>query len=1105
MMCGRVSGKSLRAVQISVLALLLVALPIGGDSFLISADDVGGDQSKPVAKTEKSNLAFQGQCLDENQKPLGNVKIRLFEGLSSSLSRLQAPKPLKLRAETTTNAQGKFSIPFVEFQAGDGMVNPLIIATHKGKFSAVGKMIDSEIPEMADHAEGTPLPAKLTLIMKSPIVIPSQTASLTGTVTDAAGKPVPRAQVTLYAEGVFDPIPGLWTVQTDQNGRYSIEDLTAWKAEPIVHEFAKDGSSSWTITPPRRKLAVVHDDFPMTIRDIEEIPARIDLQLPPTVKLRGIVIDGVNGKPATNAIVKAKAISSPEIFEAATGIDGRYRMTVPKGTYSIWAEAADRVCVVNPVVETDSRQPSRDVDFRLVAGAIVTGQILDEETGQPIVPSNPPLIGVGNYGPASVHVEWLEGEVIYDSSNHVGLNPLGSVNADGTFRLRVAPGKNCVFLTGISRSWNENPYLLDVKDGEGLKIELVVPANASEEMPANDNGGVPPANNDGNIPPTSDDSLLAGDEAPRKPKRRPRPKYVEDPELLAATQLIQVAKYNRRIEKIAAEANGGKTPNVVYARIPSRHRNDTPVNRLLNELEAGQLNRISPPQYRTLRHIVEMGPAAIPDLIEELDATQDPWMISKLGLLLRAIDDRRAVPALIRAIPKAYELSYLDIPEIQFGIRVRESLFCGQLASSDDPQLAEFFQRHSLSKSRTAGEWSFEPMMEEFFGALTHLTGARNGEWHLLRTHDPKAIPRGDRRGRAQAVAQKWTDWWNVHQHDQFEPDVPIAEEAQPFDELQAMGATVYRDGAMRGNPVGTVFNPQQSHVDTVLEITRQFKHLRSLHLVQRDNEQISAESWQQIGQLTSLEELNILGFEIDDHSLEQIGKLKNLFKLSLRAPLNTTAEAWESLLDLKQLSRLELETVDAESLVQIARLENLESLSITGKAIGDEHLRSISRMKGLCTLELQRTSITDEGLAQLANMPNLTYLRLSHCEITGTGLKSLASLPKLIVLNLARTQITGDGFGSLARVKTLEHLSVAGSALNDDGLQEIAKIASLTNLNIGTTWVTDEGLKALESLKKLTSLQVGETPVTRAASHKLKQAIPKLDVDHRPDRRFDE
>ncbi len=56
---------------------------------------------------------------------------------------------------------------------------------------------------------------------------------------------------------------------------------------------------------------------------------------------------------------------------------------------------------------------------------------------------------------------------------------------------------------------------------------------------------------------------------------------------------------------------------------------------------------------QTIRELAAIGKAAVPELVAELDRTDRDATLRSLAFTLRAIGDPRAVPALIRAIPKA--------------------------------------------------------------------------------------------------------------------------------------------------------------------------------------------------------------------------------------------------------------------------------------------------------------------------------------------------------------------------------------------------------------------------------------------------------------------
>ena len=56
---------------------------------------------------------------------------------------------------------------------------------------------------------------------------------------------------------------------------------------------------------------------------------------------------------------------------------------------------------------------------------------------------------------------------------------------------------------------------------------------------------------------------------------------------------------------------------------------------------------------QTIRELATIGKDAVPELVAELDRTDRDATFRSLAFSLRAIGDPRAVPALIRAIPKA--------------------------------------------------------------------------------------------------------------------------------------------------------------------------------------------------------------------------------------------------------------------------------------------------------------------------------------------------------------------------------------------------------------------------------------------------------------------
>ena len=186
----------------------------------------------------------------------------------------------------------------------------------------------------------------------------------------------------------------------------------------------------------------------------------------------------------------------------------------------------------------------------------------------------------------------------------------------------------------------------------------------------------------------------------------------------------------------------GKTSNS-----EARQRGDTPTGRLLDKLERQNASDelFQDSWCRTLKEIVDLGPAAVPELIEELDAMHGrDCMVRCLGFTLRAIGDKRAVPALIRAIPGT-----LLPPTSDWGVTAK------------DPGLVKFAQQNDLEPIDGGKDYAFGSPVREICGALKKLTGQSFGEKQIFGVFlDGLPSQRRMKRELYQRTAQSWADWW---------------------------------------------------------------------------------------------------------------------------------------------------------------------------------------------------------------------------------------------------------------------------------------------------------------------------------------------------------
>ena len=106
-----------------------------------------------------------------------------------------------------------------------------------------------------------------------------------------------------------------------------------------------------------------------------------------------------------------------------------------------------------------------------------------------------------------------------------------------------------------------------------------------------------------------------------------------------------------------------------------------------------------------MRELVVIGMDAVPQLCAELDQTDKDRAIRRMAFALRAIGDPRAVPALIRALPRTLLPSASD-----YGLIVADS------------ELTAFMQKHSLRAKVGGTHFDFSRAVREVSGALKTLT-----------------------------------------------------------------------------------------------------------------------------------------------------------------------------------------------------------------------------------------------------------------------------------------------------------------------------------------------------------------------------------------------
>jgi Leucine-rich repeat (LRR) protein len=136
-----------------------------------------------------------------------------------------------------------------------------------------------------------------------------------------------------------------------------------------------------------------------------------------------------------------------------------------------------------------------------------------------------------------------------------------------------------------------------------------------------------------------------------------------------------------------------------------------------------------------------------------------------------------------------------------------------------------------------------------------------------------------------------------------------------------------------------------------------------------------------------------------------------------------------------------------------------------------------------------------DERMSELAKLANLESLSLARSQVTDAGLVHLKGMSNLKGLCLYETQVTDAGLTHLAGMTDLRSLRLSGTQVTDVGLAHLKQLTSLSSLNLNETQVTDAGLEHLEGLTNLDSLDLYNTQVTAEGVESLRQFLPDCDI----------
>lgn len=646
-------------------------------------------------------------------------------GLFSSTSRLRTRIERLLRSPSTT-----FKAPL----AGALLLGMAVIG-----LTDASPAVQSQEPKQ-------PVPTKEELLAK----LKARNHTVTGRVVNHNDSlPMAGVLVRLYQiEGRTAPPIEIARTETDADGRYSFSKLTPPRREDYYDRL--DYSVLGFMEGRPVGIGFMHfqnREMVVEIRMAREHSS-----------ITGKVVDAT-GRPIVGANVQQEVMqrSIPGVLSTKTDAEGRFAIDkIPVYKTADGRPQAASFSVTHqdhPRTTFNAGALPTDVLVTLPAGCVVTGTVTDKVTAKPA-------------GEATITArrvdEW--GEYFVDT------------DPAGRFRLVVPEGRYHFLAEGKDRVC---PAVTDQECTAGKKVELpqfslvsggiisgkVINTASGQTVSVTTNGDPIMLGFHGPSQPQgrfiSPARLAAVDSAGRFQlraipgenfpyfvnhqgdrmswnTRKQPPVVVKEGETTAYDMLI-TPPVPPEVKLAAARKLVDAMPKAAAERTAQILGEFRKLNRTVDETELW---------CTLMRELVAVGRDAVPALCTELDQTKDNVSLRRLAFALRAIGDPRAVPALIRAIPRTLLPSGSD-----YGLIVA------------DKDLTEFMQKHSLDK-QGGTHFSFGRPVRELFPALQQMTGQNFDDaeiYGISLSEDPRRQVLQRRLYTRQA--QRWQTWWESNGH----------------------------------------------------------------------------------------------------------------------------------------------------------------------------------------------------------------------------------------------------------------------------------------------------------------------------------------------------
>ncbi|MDP2982929.1 MAG: M56 family metallopeptidase, partial [Candidatus Latescibacter sp.] len=403
--------KNVTTKEIAPLATLTVPAPL--DSLKSVKEE--SEKGKINTVTITGNVIHDG-------KQVAGAKFFLYHS--------DQEHPIKSKLMTESKSDGSFS--FVISDSEYGYWN-YVFVTHP-KYSIGWKVLKPNEP--------------LSIVLNNP-------SSIKGKVIDKDRKPIEGVTIKM-------PIIMMPDISSEPNILTSLMGTSNFFLPTFIIRTYMNGSFVFKNLPEGAKVDLSGTKPGYARYSGHGVLAGSDLSivLRPEGRISGKVIFEKTGLPARNVEISAGGLG--DNWGGNSGItnnQGNYTITeLSEGYYDVLytiPTPLDWTAAAMESVKVDEGKETKRIDLKLIEGGIIIGKVMDSETGRGVKPSKNSEVSI--YGPSR--------------PKSLGTIQSAPVQPDGSYQIRVAPGKNYIYLQTFSGKLKEKTqfHWVDVKEGETVK------------------------------------------------------------------------------------------------------------------------------------------------------------------------------------------------------------------------------------------------------------------------------------------------------------------------------------------------------------------------------------------------------------------------------------------------------------------------------------------------------------------------------------------------------------------------------------------------------------------------------------------------------------